>query len=221
MATESVDRPSAHRPLLTLGAVHRLRVQVGYRASPDGPAHQQFLLDVPVPGLVAQEAFDEARVLAALEPVVHAGADTPRHYSIHEHRWHTSWGPSPGALEIGLLVTTGSRSEAVSDAPVGGVTRAFRDLFELVGRPRPAPTSRDAAVQRARDGAATAYAVDPEALVLSTEQHHPDSNSWRVRMRTTGGDEYDVVVGLVDGYQGSVRVRHASRTEVFDSVGSE
>ncbi len=29
------------------------------------------------------------------------------------------------------------------------------------------------------------------------------------------------MVGLVDGYAGSVRVRHDVRTEVFDSVGSE
>ncbi len=221
MATDAGDRPSTRRPLLTLGAVHRLRVQVGYRARPDGPAHQQFLLDVPVPGLVAQEAFDGARVLAALEPVVYAGADTPRHYSIHEHRWHTSWGPSPGAVEIGVLVTTGSRSEAVSEAPVDGVTRAFRDLLELVGRPRPVPTSRDAAIQRARDAAATAYAVEAGALSLSTEEHHLATGSWRLRLRTTSGDGYDVVVGLVDAYIGSVRVRHAGRTEVYDSVGSE
>ncbi len=219
MATDAVDEPSL--PLLTLGRVHRLRVQVGYRARPDGPAYQQFLLDVPVPGLVAQGGFDEARVLAALEPVVYAGADTPRHYSIHEHRWHTSWGPSPGALEIGLLVTTGTPTAAASEAPLDDVTRAFRDLLELVGRPRPVPTSRDAAVQRARNAAATAYAVDADALSLSTEEHHLASSSWRLRLRTTSGDGYDVVVGLVDGYAGSVRVRHAGRIEVFDSVGSE
>ena len=207
--------------MLTLGRVHRLRVQVGYRARPDGPAYQQFLLDVPVPGLVAQGGFDEALVLAALEPVVYAGADTPRHYSIHEHRWHTSWGPSPGALEIGLLVTTGTPTAAASEAPLDDVTRAFRDLLELVGRPRPVPTSRDAAVQRARNAAATAYAVDADALSLSTEEHHLATSSWRLRLRTTSGDGYDVVVGLVDGYAGSVRVRHAGRIEVFDSVGSE
>ena len=218
MATDAVDESL---PLLTLGRVHRLRVQVGYRARPDGPAYQQFLLDVPVPSMVAQGGFDEALVLAALEPVVYAGADTPRHYSIHEHRWHTSWGPSPGALEIGLLVTTGTPTAAASEAPLDDVTRAFRDLLELVGRPRPVPTSRDAAVQRARNAAATAYAVDADALSLSTEEHHLASSSWRLRLRTTSGDGYDVVVGLVDGYAGSVRVRHAGRIEVFDSVGSE
>jgi hypothetical protein len=42
-----------------------------------------------------------------------------------------------------------------------------------------------------------------------------------VGLRSTAGDEYDVVVGLVDGYAGSVRVRHEERIEVFDSVGSE
>ena len=89
----------------------RVRVQVGYRARPDGPAHQQFLLDLPVPETDApatRTRFDESRVLAALEPVLYAGAEAPRHYSLHQHRWHTSWGPSPGALEIGLLVTTGT-----------------------------------------------------------------------------------------------------------------
>ncbi|GAA2139364.1 hypothetical protein GCM10009844_08070 [Nocardioides koreensis] len=220
MATDAVDEPTT-RPLLTLGRVHRLRVQVGYRARPDGPAYQQFLLDVPVPGLVAQGAFDEARALAALEPVVYAGAETPRHYSIHEHRWHTSWGPSPGALEIGLLVTTGTPTAATSEAPLDGVVQAFRDLLELVGRPGPVPASRDAAVQRARTATATAYALDADALSLSTEEHHLATGSWRLRLRTTSGEGYDVVVGLVDGYAGSVRVRHAGRIEVFDSVGSE
>ena len=41
-----------------------------------------------------------------------------------------------------------------------------------------------------------------------------------MRLRTTGGDEYDVVVGLVDGYAGSVRVQHAARIEVFDSASA-
>ena len=40
----------------------------------------------------------------------------PRHYSVHQHRWHTSWGPSPGALEIGILVTTGPRAAADPEA---------------------------------------------------------------------------------------------------------
>jgi hypothetical protein len=209
-------------PLLTLGRLDRVRVQVGYRARPDGPAHQQFLLDLPLPEAAAgQEAFDETRVLAALEPVLFVDATAPRHYSLHQHRWHTSWGPSPGALDVGLLVTTGSRSTALSETPLVGVTRAFRDLLDLVGRPQPTPTSRDAAVLQARRGAATAYALDPETLSLSAEEHHPSANSWEVALRSAAGDEYDVLVGVVDGYAGSVRVRHVDRIEVFDAVGSE
>ena len=99
--------------------------------------------------------------------------------------------------------------------------RAFRDLMELAGQPEPTPTSRDAAILRARRGAATAYAVDPDTLSLSAEEHHPTENSWTVRLRTTARDAYEVVVGFVDGYAGSVRVRHEQRIEVSDSIGSE
>ena len=66
-----------------------------------------------------------------------------------------------------------------------------------------------------------AYGLDPDTLTLSAEEHHRAANSWTVGLRTTMGDEYDVVVGLVDGYAGSVRIRHGRRTEIFDSVGSE
>ncbi len=223
MASHAADERSS-RPLLTLGRVDRVQVQVGYRARPDGPAYQQFLLDLPVPepdNARDQGDFDESRVLAALEPVLYAGDDTPRHYSLHQHRWHTSWGASPGVLEIGLLVTTGTSTAAVSAASHDGVTRAFRDLLEVAGRPEPTPTSRDAAIMLARRSAAAAYALDPDSLTLSAEEHHPAENSWTVGLRTTAGNEYEVVIGLVDGYAGSVRVRHEERTEVFDSVGSE
>lgn len=220
---DAVGGPGA-RPLLTLGRVDRVRVQVGYRARPDGPAQQQFLLDLPVPGTdsdVDRDLLDESRVLAALEPVLYVGGDAPRHYSLHQHRWHTSWGPSPGALDIGLLVTTGSRTTALSGAPLVGVVRAFRSLLEAAGAPEPTPTSRDAAILRARQSAATAYALDPETMSLSAEEHHPGANSWALGLRTTAGDEYDVVVGLVDGFAGSVRVKHVDHVEVFDAVGSE
>ena len=200
-----------------------VRIQVGYRARPDGPAYEQFLLDLPAPDPDVPDALDadEARVLAALEPVLYAGADAPRHYSLHRHRWHTSWGASPGALEIGLLVTTGPRTPAVSEASHAGVVAAFRDLLGGTGQPATTPASRDAALLRARRSAAAAYALDPETLSLSAEEHHPDQHSWSVALRTPHGDRYDVVVGLVDGYAGSVRVRHVHGTEVFDSVGSE
>lgn len=206
-------------PLLTLGRVDLLRVQVGYRADPEGPAYEQFLLDVPVPETGETPVLGDERVLAALEPVLYAGSDAPRHYSVHQHRWHTSWGASPGVLEIGLLVTTGTA--AVSQVARGLVTRAFRDLLEAVGRPEPAPSSREAAIVRARRGAATAYGLDPDTLSLSTEEHDSAEDSWAVRLRTVSGDEYDVAVGLVDGYPGSVRVRREGRAEVFDAVGLE
>jgi hypothetical protein len=101
------------------------------------------------------------------------------------------------------------------------VTRAFRGLIEVVGAPDPTATSRDAAIMWARRGAATAYSVEPKELSLRAEEHRPADNSWAVSLRTAAGDEYEVVVGFVDGYAGSVRVRHRHRVEVSDSLGSE
>ena len=119
-------------------------------------------------------------------------------------------------------MTTGASTAAtISQASHDSVTRAFRDLMEVAGQSQPTPTSRDAAILRARRAAATAYAVDPDALSLSVEEHHPAENSWTVGLRTTAGDEYEVVVGFLDGYAGSVRVRHGQRIEVSDSIGSE
>jgi hypothetical protein len=222
MASESVEEP-ARRPRLTLGRVDRVQVQVGYRAVPDGPADQHFLLDVTLPDSEAESVpgrVDESRILTTLEPVLYAGSEAPRHYSVHSHRWHTSWGPSPGTLEIGILVTTGPGA-AGADRWQGGVTTAFRGLLAALG-PQPATrTSRDAAVVRARRSAAAAYGVDSDALSLSAEEHHRADNSWTIGLRTAAGHEYDVIVGLVDGYAGSVRVRHSTRSEVSDSVGSE
>jgi hypothetical protein len=219
MASDAVDAGSPGR-LLTLGRVDRVLVQVGYRTRPDGPAHEQFLLDLPVPeaddaGVPA--GLDESLLLGALEPVLYVGADSPRHYSIHQHRWHTSWGPSPGALELGLLVTTGTRPPPVDPTPT--VTAAFRALMDQVGRPAPTPVSRDTALARARSAAATAFDVDADAFSPRTEQHLGES--WRIGLRTPAGEAYDVVVGLVDGYAGSVRVRHGQRADVVDSVGTE
>ena len=88
MTTDAVDERSS-RPLLTLGRVHVARIQVGYRAQPDGPVYQQFLLDVPVPETEPAdggESLDESRVLAALEPVVYAESEAPLPYSVHTHR---------------------------------------------------------------------------------------------------------------------------------------
>ena len=221
MTRHAVDEGSPG-PLLTLGRVDRVRVQVGYRASPEDPAYDQFLLDVAVPeaeGGGARNPIDERRILAALEPVLYVDADAPRHYSLNQHRWHTSWGPSPAAMEIGLLVTTGIRSAAVSEAALDSVTRAFRDLLRLADPSQPTPGSREAAILRARRSAATAFALDADALTVTTEMHDPAANSWRVGLRTTAGESYDVVVGFLDGYAGSVRVRHQERMEALDSLG--
>ena len=218
MAKDAVDDRSAP-PLLTLGRVDVLKVQVGYRAGPEDPAHEQFLLDLPLPE--AGPILDEQQVLAALEPVLHVDGGAPRHYSLHQHRWHTSWGASPGAWEIGLLVSTGTEPGATSPGPDSAVIGAFRDLLAAVGRPEQPPTSRDAAVLRARRSAETAYGLSAASLSLSAEQHDPVGNSWTVRLRTTSGDAYDVVVGLVDGDAASVLVRCEGRMEVFDAVGAE
>jgi hypothetical protein len=220
MVSDAVDELRSRR-LLTLGRVDRLLVQVGYRATPDGPAHEQFLLDLAVPEGPGAEpvALTEADILATLDPVLLVGSEAPRHYSLHQHRWHTSWGASPGALEIGLLVTTEARTAVLSQAALDRVTVAFRDLLDKVGRPEQTRVSRDAAILRARRSAATTYALDPERLSVTAEEHHASENSWTVGLRAGVGQEYDVVVGLVDGYVGSVRVRHEERTEIVDSVG--
>jgi hypothetical protein len=222
MTSHTVD---SSQPLLTFGGVDLVRVQVGYRASPEDPAFEQFLLDAPVLDAVdarGRDSFDERLALSALQPVLYVGSDAPRHYSLHQHRWHTSWGASPGVMDIGLLVTTGTTATpASSGALLDGVIRAFRDLMELAGQPEPTSTSRDAAILRARRGAATAYAVDMDLLSLSAEEHRPSQNSWTFKFRATAGDVYEVVVGFVDGYAGSVRVRHEKRVEVSDSIGSE
>ena len=91
MASHAAD---SSRALLTLGRVDLVRVQVGFRDSPDDRAYQQFLLDLSVSEGHArdQDAFDERLALAALEPVLYAGTEAPRHYSFHQHRWRTSWG---------------------------------------------------------------------------------------------------------------------------------
>ncbi|UUZ57953.1 hypothetical protein [Nocardioides sp. B-3] len=203
-----------NQALLTFGRLDVVRVRVGYRASPEDLPDQQFLLDVSV-----QEPVDEELVLGALEPVLHVRSGPPRHYSLHQHRWHTSWGASPGAPEIGLLVTTGTTADL--QAPPDGVTRAFRDLLALVGRPEPTSTTREAAIVLARRGAATVYAADPDTLSLSAEEHHPPENSRTFKLRTPADDAYEVVVGFVDGYAGSVRVQHEQRIEVSDSLGAE
>jgi hypothetical protein len=209
-----------HSQLLTFGRVRQLRVRVGYRRRPDGPAYLHYLLDLPVHD-EDEHAFEEARVLATLEPVLYAGADAPRPHSLHQHRWHTSWGTSPNELEIDLLVTMGTTTSEVVKAADDAVISAFRDLMELTGRPEPEPLSRDDALLRARHSAATAFQVEPESLWFGTEEHHPGEGSWTVGLRTNDGEQYDVLIGFVDGYLGSARVGHGRPIEVSDSLGSE
>ena len=66
MTSDAVDQRTPP-PLLTLGRVDLARVQVGYRAQPDGPVYQQFLIDLPMPGSDVvgpdRDAVDEAQVL--------------------------------------------------------------------------------------------------------------------------------------------------------------
>ena len=99
------------------------------------------------------------------------------------------------------------------------MTRAFRDLLRLADPSQPTPASREAALLRARRSAATAFALDADALTVSTEMHDPAANSWRVGLRTTAGESYDVVVGFLDGYAGSVHVRCQEPIEALDSLG--
>jgi len=201
MAVDTVGPP----PLLARGRVDRLRIQVGFRASPDEPALRQFLLDVPSP----EDGLDEDRVLAALEPAVCAGARGPRHHSLHVHRWHSSWGARDGALEIGLLVTIGTPPPAYDE-----VLAALRDVLALVRAEATGPLSRDSAVTRAHHAVASAYGLDGE-LKLSSEEHHPDVNAWTIELRRPG-EEFLALVGCVEGYAGSVDVRRRQRHEVSD-----
>jgi hypothetical protein len=201
--------------LLTLGRVDRVRVQVGFRSRPTGSAYEQFLLDLALPE--TEHGVDETRILATLEPILYAGSDVPRHYSLHQHRWHTSWGANPNTVELGLLVTTGPRDAAV---PADTVASAFRELLAAAGTEASEPVSRNAALTRARSAAASAYGIEAELLSVAVEQHHPEEGAWTVVLRGRSG-EYDVRVGLVDGFPGSVRVRCETDVEVHDSVGSE
>lgn len=209
--------------LLSIGGVRRLRVQIGYQLTPDESAYQRYLLDLPV--LPVQDdndhAFEEARVLGTLEPLLYSGAEAPSPYSLHQHRWQTSWGTSRNELEIDLLVTTGTATSDVLMAADKAVTRAFQELMELTRQSESEPSSRDDALLRARDSVATAFTVEPDSLWTGTEEHHPHEGSWSVGLRTTDGEQYDVRVGFVAGYAGAVRVRHLRPVEVSDSLGSE
>jgi hypothetical protein len=222
MASPAVgDRSS--ESLLRLGPVSRVRVQVGYRDRPDGSPYEQFLLDLPLPeeDIPPGDSFDERPYLAALDPVVRAGHDVPRHYSLHVHRWHTTWGPNTGAFEIGVTVTAGRRAPGMARAAADAVLEAFRALLDLAGRPETPALTRDAAIVGARHGVAGAYGVDAETLSLTAEEHHAARQAWSLGLRTADLDRYSVLVGLVDGFAGSVHVRHERPPEVIDSVGTE
>jgi hypothetical protein len=204
---------------LTLGRTDQLRIQVGYRRHQGDAAYEHFLLDLPVAADGASNLSDDD-VLAALEPVLLAGTATPRPYSLHQHRWHTSWGATAGVVDFGLLVTVGSRSRALGGATRAATTQAFRALADLAGVRSPASPARDAAVLRARRSVASTFALDADALSLSAEEHRADTGSWHFQLRAADGEQYEVVVGFLDGYAASVHVRHRRPVEVSDSVGT-
>lgn len=207
-------------PALSLGLVNRIRVQVGYRDRPDGTPYEQFLLDLPLTeddGTPAA-AYDDRPWLTALEPVVYAGSDAPMHYSIHAHRWHTTWGPNPGTLELGVTVTTGPRRKA---ATRNAVVQAFRSLAELGGGLDADRITREAAIVRARRAVVDAYAVAPDALSLAAEEHDAAHEAWTLDFQARELDAYAVVVGFLDGFPGAIHVTHEPPREVLDSVGTE
>jgi hypothetical protein len=217
----SAAEPGTSRLRLELGRVTRVQVQVGYRDVPGRPPQEHYLLDLALPEpLDPRSTFDERPYLDALEPVVYLGADVPRHYSLHVHRWHTSWGVSTSAVEVGVTVTTGPREPGVQ-ATYDATVAAFRALLDLAGGPAAELGSRDEAVTRARRAVAAAYGQDADALALTSEEHHPDEGAWSVGLRATADDRYAVLVGVVDGCARSVRVRHEPVREVIDSLGTE
>jgi hypothetical protein len=205
------------RPLLTLGRIDRIRIQVGFRTTPTASAYEQFLLDLTPDEDGPQ--IEEAAVVSALEPILYDGDGPPRHYSLHQHRWSTSWGLSPGALELGLLITTSRRSRSDTDATT--VAGAFRELLGRAESSASEPVTRDAAVVRARRSTEAAYGIDGDALRLAFETHDVGADAWRIGLSDAGSGEYDVLVGFVDGCAGAVRVRHDAGLEVVDSVGSD
>lgn len=215
-----VDPGPPSKPLLTLGRVDRVCVQVGHRVHPDSPPTELFLLDLPVADSGA-DAVTEVTVLAGLEQILYAGGDVPRHYSLHEHRWHTSWGPTAGVLDLGLQVTTGRQKPVAKQQAYNAVIDAFRELVVLAGGDTGSGLSRDAAVTRARRSISGAYGVDADELSVSTEQHDPAAGVWALTLRGPGGKRYRALVGFLDGYGGSVHVRLEPRLEVADSVGAE
>lgn len=185
--------------------------------TPTAPAYEQFLLDLALDEDGPQ--IGEAAIMSALEPILYAGDGPPRHYSLHQHRWSTSWGLSPGALELGLLITTTRRSRSDEDANT--VAEAFRELLGLADVAATDRVTRDMAVVRARRATGTAYGIDGDALRLAFETHDVGADSWRIGLSNTESGEYDVVVGFVDGCAAAIRVRHDAEVEVVDSVGSD
>lgn len=209
--------------MLRLGRVDRVRIQVSYREAPESPAHDAFLLDLPVADAddPRAEPFDPQLYLDALEPVLYLGSDVPRHYSLHQHRWHTSWAPASGAVDLGLTVTTGEATRATNGATYDAVLGAFRGLLELAGAPQKGRLSRDGALLKARRGAASAYGLDSDDLSLVSSEFQAESATWRCGFRDRVFQRYAVTVGFVDGHPASVRAQREGRDEVRDSVGPE
>jgi len=217
-AAAGEPRPSGHE--LQLGRIDQVRVRVGYGRTPDGPAYEVFLLDLPEAGTGG--TFDEMPYLEALEPILYALADRPLDYSVHVDRSRTSRGSAAGDVEIRVSLTTGSTSIALGATALDAVANAFRTVLKLAGPPKPLVLGRDEAIARAMARVEEAFPeVHSDVLSVSDEEHRAAQGSWSVGVRTRDLDRYLVVVGFLDGYAGSAHVRHEPRSEVLDAIGSE
>ena len=220
MASAAADEPRASGHELQLGRVDQVRVRVGYGRTPDGPAYEVFLLDLPEAGTGG--TFDEMPYLEALEPILYALADAPLDYSVHVDRSRTSWSSAAGDVEIRVSLTTGSTSTTLGATALDAVTNAFRTVLDLAGPSEPLLLGHDEAIARARARVEEAFPeVHSDVLSVSEEEHRAAQGSWSVGLRTRDLDRYLVVVGFLDGYAGSAHVRHEPRSEVLDAVGSE
>lgn len=219
MASAAAGEPRASGHELQIGRIDQVRVRVGYSRTPDGPAYEVFLLDLP--GAGTDGTFDEVPYLEALEPILYALADPPLDYSVHVDRSRTSRAAA-GDVEIRVSLTTGSTSIAFGATALDGVKNAFRTVLEVAGPPESPVLRHDEAIARAMVRVEEAFPdVHSDVLSVSEEEHRAAQGSWSVGLRTRELDRYLVVVGFLDGYAGSAHVRHEPRGEVLDAVGSE
>lgn len=220
MARTAADPSDSSGRVLQLGRVDQLRIRVRYGPTLEDPAHDVFLLDVP---LAAADTFDEKPYLEALEPILYAAAAAPLPYSVHLHRHHTSLETAGGQVEIRMDLATGAESTRLPTAAIDAVAAGFRRVLDHTGPPGSPELRHDDAIDRARTHVQEAYPeMDPAELAVSDEEHRPAQGSWSVGLRRhTDLDRYVVVVGFLEGCPRSAHVHHHRRSEVLDSVGSE